>query len=85
MLVMLFSDGGIKWSQIINTTGTTETTENGVEDRLTHYKNMILKGPGSGKKPVSWNKIKEIIWELVGNPSLVFLESQGMPLNLYHH
>ena len=33
MRVIIFSDGGIKWCQIMNPAGTTETMENGVEDR----------------------------------------------------
>lgn len=31
--ILLFSDQGIKWSQVMNATGTTETMEKGVEDR----------------------------------------------------
>ena len=46
---------------------------------------MILKGiQAAGKKPVKWNKIKEINQEPTENPS-AFLEPQGMPPNLYYH
>lgn len=35
--------------------------DKGLEDRLTHYKNKILKGiQAAAKKPVIWNKAKEI-------------------------
>ena len=41
----------------------------GRRQRLTHFKNMILKGTqAAGKKPVSWNKIKEISQEPMENP-----------------
>ena len=49
---------------------TNKTLESGVEDSLTHCKNMILEGiQAVGKKSVNWNEIKEINQIPRQNPS----------------
>ena len=61
----------------MNPTGTTQIMEQGGRQRLTHYKNIILKGiQAAGKKPVNWYKIKEINQEPTENP-LTFCQAEA--------